>query len=380
MGYGGGANNGNHSNSRYLASLSDCNAHMKSFKLGLVVGKFSPLHLGHQFLIDAAANQSERLLILSYSKPEFSGCFAAQRRRWLEKLYPNHDIVVIDDSWLREFSNSRGLLVNPIPENDSEDSLHQKYLAYLLRDVLQKKPDAIFANENYVEPTAELLSKELAHKVVPVKLDPTRSQIPISATQIRAEPVNCWRYLHSAVRTSMVQRVVLLGGESTGKTTLAQALATALGTQWVPEFGRELWEQQAGQLNAADLRLIANEQCAREDQLAAETGPWLICDTSPLTTLGYSEWMFGHRDPAIEILASRHYTLTVVCVGDFPFHQDGTRRDVVFQQMQHQWYLAELVKQNISWLEARGDIRQRVATVMNAIQHPTEQTIPSSGV
>jgi HTH-type transcriptional regulator, transcriptional repressor of NAD biosynthesis genes len=341
---------------------------MKPFKLGLVVGKFSPPHQGHQLLIETAAIQSEKLLILSYSKPEFTGCLAAQRRRWLEQLYPDHDVVVLDDDWLRELGASLGSAFTPIPANATGDAVQQRYLAYLLRDVLRRKPDAIFASEDYAEPTAELLSLQLSHKVVAVKLDPTRSQIPISATQIRAEPARYWRYLLPVVRASMVKRIVLLGGESTGKTTLAKALAEALHTKWVPEFGRELWEQQGGQLSEADLGFIAREQCKREDLLAKEAGPLLVCDTSALTTLGYSEWMFGYRDPAIEALALRPYSLTVLCAGDFPFNQDGTRRGVEFQQQQQRWYTAELARRQIPWLQVYGSVHQRIEQITEAIQ------------
>ncbi|WP_163317363.1 AAA family ATPase, partial [Enterobacter hormaechei] len=80
-----------------------------------------------------------------------------------------------------------------------------------------------------------------------------------------------------------VRRICLLGGESTGKSTLSKALADVLDTAYVTEFGRDYWEEKNGVLTADDLLHIAREQVRREQQ--AEANRYLICDTSPLTTL-----------------------------------------------------------------------------------------------
>jgi AAA domain-containing protein len=51
-----------------------------------------------------------------------------------------------------------------------------------------------------------------------------------------------WKFLPAPVARTLVQRIALLGGESSGKTALAARLADELDTRWVPEYGRELWE------------------------------------------------------------------------------------------------------------------------------------------
>ncbi len=131
---------------------------------------------------------------------------------------------------------------------------------------------------------------------------------------------------------------------STGKSSLAQALAAELGTVQVAEYGRELWEERAGQLDFADLLRIAEEQVRREHEAAGRAREWLVCDTTPLTTLFYSHAMFGCAEPALDALAGRAYDLVVLCEPDFPFVQDGTRRDESFRMRQHRWYEAELAR------------------------------------
>ena len=73
---------------------------MKCYKRALVVGKFCPLHRGHQLLLDRAQGACEELLIVSYTKPEFPGMAPARREGWLRALYPQAAIVVLDDDRL----------------------------------------------------------------------------------------------------------------------------------------------------------------------------------------------------------------------------------------------------------------------------------------
>ncbi len=140
------------------------------------------------------------------------------------------------------------------------------------------------------------------------------------------------------VAAAFVRRVVLLGGESSGKTTLAAALAAHFQTIWVHEYGRELWEQQHGSMSEADLLKVGYEQIRREDEALSSANGYLFCDTSPLTTAGYGLWMFGRIQPELARLAARQYDATILCKPDFPFVQDGSRREAAFRDQQHAWY------------------------------------------
>jgi HTH-type transcriptional repressor of NAD biosynthesis genes len=284
----------------------------------------------------------------------------AQRRQWLGARFASHECLVIDDAWLREACAARSLACQPIPRNDEADAVQQHFLAWLLRDVLQRQPDAIFCSEAYGPPCAAVLSQALGLPVQAVVVDLEREQLSIRATQIRARPELAREWLAPEVRAAFVRRVVLLGGESTGKTTLAQALATQLQTTWVAEYGRELWELQGGQLSEADLLRIARTQVHREEAAIAEAADWLVCDTSPLTTLGYSDWMFGRADTALASLAERHYDAVLLCLPDFNFVQDGTRRDEAFRQQQHAWYLAQVTHMNTPCLPLGGPLAKRL--------------------
>lgn len=336
------------------------------FALGLVVGKFAPLHCGHELVVAQAAAACDRLLVVSYSKPDFERCGVETRRAWMAARWPAHECLAIDDAWLASACAERGVAQRAIPHDAEADLTQQEFLAWLLRDVLQRAPDAMFCSEAYGPPCAALLSRELAHPVQCVLVDVARAAVPISATRLRAGEASA-TWLAPEVLASFVPRLVLLGGESSGKTTLAIALAQRLQTTWVPEYGRELWERQAGVLTPDDLRLIAREQVRREDAAAPRARGVLVCDTSPLTTWGYSDWMFGAPDPALQPLADRRYEGVVLCAPDIPFVQDGTRQQAAFRERQHAWYLAQVERLGLPLLQVRGPLEQRVAQVLEAL-------------
>lgn len=160
------------------------------------------------------------------------------------------------------------------------------------------------------------------------------------------------------------RRIALLGGESSGKTTLARALAQRLGTAWVHEYGRELWEARGGALAEADLLDIGHEQIRREDEALPRARGWLVCDTTPLTTLGYAFWTHGRADPRLAALAARRYHRVVLCEPDFAHVQDGWRREPGFRDEQHAWYLERLHQGDTSWIPVAGPVEQRVAAVL----------------
>ena len=145
-------------------------------------------------------------------------------------------------------------------------------------------------------------------------------------------------------------------------------MALQLGTAWVPEYGRQLWEQLRHTLGVEELLHVAQRQVALEDEAAARSTGWLVCDTTPLTTLQYCLHDHGHAPPELHALARRPYDLLVVCEPDFDFVQDGCRRDDGFRQQQHAWTLAHLRQRGQAWLGVHGSVAQRVQQVLARLQ------------
>jgi NadR type nicotinamide-nucleotide adenylyltransferase len=344
----------------------------KRFRRGLVVGKFAPLHRGHELIIRRAFDACEQVVIISYCKPEFAGCDAVRRQLWLSKLFPAASILVPTDASLAELP-VHGHNFREVPANDADETTHRRFCGFLSANVLGVTVDAVFTSENYGNAFAEELTRYFreqysdAPEVQHVLVDHSRKLIPISGTLLREDLHGNRQWLSPEVYESFVKRVCLLGGESSGKSTLAQVLAQEFGTQHVREYGRELWEAKNGALVFDDMVRIARRQVTMEDEAAGRANRILFCDTSPLTTLFYSRHLFGRAASDLEGLANRFYDAVVLCAPDFPFIQDGTRQPESFRTRQHEWYLRELTVRGIPFLLAEGTVADRIHIVRKAL-------------
>ncbi|HVE79425.1 MAG TPA: AAA family ATPase [Gemmatimonadaceae bacterium] len=346
---------------------------------GLVVGKFAPLHRGHELVVERALALCDEVVVLSYSRPEPAGCGAHRRARWLAARFPRaRQLVLAPDGERR--AGGRPARVS-IPANDAAARAHRRFVGDVCRHRLGGAVDAVFTSEAYGAGfAAELTRYFRRHRMsdAPVRhhaVDPGRWTVPISGTAIRADVHAARRWLAPEVYSSFVRRVCVLGGESSGKTTLAAALAEALRTLWVPEYARALWERKHGMLTPDDMSAIARRQVVDEEATAGAADRVLVCDTSPLATAFYDEELFGRVDGVAARLAARRYDLTVLCAPDFPFVQDGTRQDAAFRARQHAWYLGRLARGRGPWLVATGSVEQRVGQVREALA-----LIPSDSV
>jgi HTH-type transcriptional repressor of NAD biosynthesis genes len=178
-----------------------------------------------------------------------------------------------------------------------------------------------------------------------------------------------------------VRRLALLGGESTGKTTLARALAEQLHTAWVPEYGRQRWEELRATLSVEELVAVARRQIEWEDLASAyldEPGGWLICDTTPLTTLQYCLHDHGSAPPELQELARRRYDCVVLCEADFAFVQDGCRRDDGFRAEQQAWTVVRLKAMNVPFVRVIGSTAHRVDQVLRELRDYTPSPPPAA--
>jgi HTH-type transcriptional repressor of NAD biosynthesis genes len=342
------------------------------FKAGVVVGKFAPLHRGHEMVIAEAAAQCERLLVLSWIEPEPDLMPAAMRERWLRLRCPTVVSMVLDPARVAALCAAQGVQpVLPPPHKDAPDGDQREFVLWLCARVLRWPCDAVFTSEAYGKDFAAHMARGLGHKVRHVEVDLARQRIPISGTALRqalaaGRDIRAW--VAPEVNADLVRRACLLGGESSGKSTLAKALAERLATSFVPEYGRELWEARGGTLMFSDLLGIAEEQLRREQAAAAAATGWLLCDTSPLTTLFYCLEQFGRADARLWALASHPYDRVLVCAPDFPFVQDGTRREAGFREKQHAWYLQALRERDVPFTVLEGSVEQREEQAMGLLR------------
>ena len=164
-----------------------------------------------------------------------------------------------------------------------------------------------------------------------------------------------------------LRRIAILGAESTGKSTLAPALAARHGTLWVPEYLREFVERERRVPREDDQLGIARTQRAREDAAAAskDARGLLFCDTTPLLTAVYSRIYWGRVPPELlELEAAHDYALTLVAGLDLPWVPDGLQRESEEVRRQvHACLLAVLRERGIRFTLLEGDLPRRLRQV-----------------
>lgn len=320
---------------------------------GLVVGKFMPLHRGHQFLIESALAQVDELTVVVYDTfidEETKRLMPAQKRAgWIQSLYPQLTNVITRKDILTELSYE---------ERDKPE-----YAQAYADDLAFLGPFThVFSSENYGEPFAKALQAD--HIIV----DVDRALMPISGTQVRTDLFKHRTWMDPLVYRSLIQKVVFVGTESTGKSTISKALAEKHNTIWVHEYGRELWTEMAtGDIRTRfeDFWKVGKTQYAREQAAALHANRYLFCDTNAWTTYQWSLLYYGTADQKLYNLTHNTVNeyLWFMCGNEFGWVDDGMRelkhnsRD--FQLTQQ----VALMRAGLSPVFLSGDVDYRIRCV-----------------
>ncbi len=317
--------------------------------LGFVVGKFYPPHRGHKLLIETARRQVDRLVVMvaHHVSQTIPG---ELREAWLRQIHPDCEIHLV-------------------PDELADDT--QRWAEFTIAH-LGRAPDVVFSSELYGDPFASFMG--CRHVLV----DLNRIAVPCSGSAIRSAPLDHLHFLEPCVRAHFARRVVLIGAESTGKTTLARLLADHYRTAWVPEYGREHWEKKVAGLSMdgplpgwtdQEFVDIAAEQQRREGIAAGSANRVLICDTNAFATGTWFERYRGGRHAEVDAIGARDIAhLYLLAEPDIPFVQDGVRDGERIRHWMHGRFVEELAKAAVETVRVRGSINERMTTACAAIE------------
>jgi NadR type nicotinamide-nucleotide adenylyltransferase len=317
----------------------------------LVLGKFLPPHAGHVFLAERARELADEVIVLVLAHPD-DPIPVDVRHRWLEELVP----------WATVRS-----AVADHPVDYEDDAVYDLWVATIREAIGRPSVDLLVTSEPaYGDRTAAKLGAR--H----VLIDPARRSVPISATAIREDPWTNWQYLGPAARAWYARRVCLMGAESTGKSTLAEALAGVYDTVWVPEYGRPytVAKNKTGEpWTTDDFIAIARRQQADEEEAARMANRILFCDTDALTTAIWHERYLGRRSLEVEaIAATGHYDLTVLAGTDVPWKKDKIRNSREVREQMQQRFRDVLRDRPEPVIELRGTLEERIPIAIDAIE------------
>ena len=167
------------------------------------------------------------------------------------------------------------------------------------------------------------------------------------------------------------KRILILGPESTGKSTLAEKLAKHFAEPWVPEVAREYLEKLDRPYAYDDLLQIGKKQMQLEDELALQAKHFLFCDTDLRVIQVWSQHRYGKVDPwVLEELARRTYALILLCATDLPWQADPLREhpDLEMRQQFFEIYKQLSQASGIPWVLISGDTAQRLSTGIQAVE------------
>jgi len=198
-----------------------------------------------------------------------------------------------------------------------------------------------------------------------------------------------------------LKKIVIIGPESTGKSTLCEQLAAHYHTGWVPEYAREYLMTHGTAYQYEDLLTIAKGQLALEDTYTArlsqtassasqppaspdQTGTprdphsksdiqhsaLLFIDTDMYVMKVWSEFVFGKCDPWIlEQIIRRKYDGYLLCQTDLPWTADELREypDPVTREKLFHIYKDCLINQDTPWSEISGHAGQRLEGAIRVV-------------
>lgn len=170
----------------------------------------------------------------------------------------------------------------------------------------------------------------------------------------------------------MLKKIVVIGPEGTGKSTLCEQLAQHYQTEWCPEFAREYLLTNGKEYDYNDLLIIAKGQLAMEDEYTAMVhhNKPLFIDTDMYVMKVWCEFVFGkcHRF-ILDQIVERKYDLYLLCNVDIPWVKDELREypDLKTRERLYHIYKDSMINQAVPWVEISGDYEERLQKAINAI-------------
>lgn len=170
-----------------------------------------------------------------------------------------------------------------------------------------------------------------------------------------------------------MKKIVVIGPESTGKSTLCSKLAEHYQTLWCPEYAREYLEKHGMAYSYDDLLTIAKGQVGMEDKILSTVDgrrSTVFIDTDMYVMKVWCEFAFGKcHSWILNQAAIRKYDLYLLCDVDLPWIEDNLREypDKKIRETLYHFYKDIMVNQCVPWVNISGSYEERVRLAIVAI-------------
>ena len=167
-----------------------------------------------------------------------------------------------------------------------------------------------------------------------------------------------------------IQKIAVIGPESTGKSLLSEALAARLHTVWVPEYARTYLENLNRTYIQNDLLTIAKGQIQQEDALLPKANKYLICDTDLYVLKVWSEYKYNAcHNWILQQIAQRTYDTYILTYIDTVWEHDPLREHPQPSERAYFYSIYQdiVLNSGVKWIDARGSMSERIDLCLKAI-------------
>jgi NadR type nicotinamide-nucleotide adenylyltransferase len=175
---------------------------------------------------------------------------------------------------------------------------------------------------------------------------------------------------------SNIKKIVVIGPESAGKSSLCAELSNHYTTLWCPEYAREYLLTNGTDYSHEDLLNIAKGQLRLEDEYVKKMASissfqYLFIDTDMYVMKVWSEFVFGQCDKFIlDQIVARNYDAYLLCKPDIPWVRDELREypDEATRIRLYHYYKDLMIHQSTPWFEIEGGYEERLRKAIEFVE------------
>lgn len=350
-------------------------------RIGVIFGKFYPVHTGHINMIYEAFSKVDLLHVIVCTDEE------RDLKLFLDSQMKRMPSVQDRLRWMQQIFKyqKKQIFIHHLKE-DGLPSYPNGWEAWSARvmELFQEKnikPSMVFSSEPQ--------DKEPYHKYLKLEVhlvDPYRRSFDVSATRIRNNPFKYWRFIPKEVRPFFVKTIAILGGESSGKSVLVSKLANVFNTTSAWEYGREyVFEQLGGDeqaLQYSDYPQIALGHQRYVDYAMRHAHKVAFIDTDFITTQAFCMQYESKAHPFLDSMIKEYpFDITILLANNTEWVNDGLRSlgskqqrsrfQQLLKKLLDKYQIPYIEIESPSYLDRYNQAKEIVESILNDEALPT---------
>lgn len=318
-----------------------------SVKTGLFIDSFEVLHKGHDLCIKYALGRVDNLVTIIYDN-DMTNIPLTVRANWLRKLYPEIEVI---EAWF---------------DMENKEGISDTQRAVLNSSLKSREVAEVYSTREELEGLYKALNLKNSIR------GEIRKRVQQMTTKIQCDNYGNRLRIDDRVYRDLITNVAFVGAQSTGKSTIAEAMAKKYNTNFMFEYGRYHWDvYQKDRIETLEqIEEITERHIEMEEKRLKTANKYLFTDTCPIVTLRYAyDWHGRATDKLLEMAktAESRYDIFFLCGDEIPY-ADTPERDGIEQRRAFQRQIeAELLTRKIPYIPLSGTLQERMNKVSRVL-------------